>query len=106
MMNDIDSDNRFVGSGDELNPGEGSFDQMNDQMNDAVSAGGRDGTQPGTITPDMKIAVIGSGMMGEAVIGGLLQRGIAQAEQIYASDKSAERGSSLSPALQHTHRRQ
>ncbi len=40
---------------------------------------------------DLKISVIGSGAMGEAVIGGLLRRELISAEQILACDPSEER---------------
>ncbi len=41
------------------------------------------------------IALIGSGAMGEAIIGGLLRTGLTTAEHILASGPRAERGEEL-----------
>lgn len=44
---------------------------------------------------DLRIAVVGSGVMGEALIGGLLSRGGLQPQQIIAAVPRAERGAEL-----------
>ncbi len=44
---------------------------------------------------NMKVAFIGSGVMGEAMIKGLLNKQLIKAEQIYASDPRTERGDEL-----------
>ncbi len=45
--------------------------------------------------PSEKIAFIGSGVMGEAIIAGLIRQGIAQPSQLVAAGPRPERGSDL-----------
>jgi pyrroline-5-carboxylate reductase len=48
-----------------------------------------------TMRADLKVAFIGSGAMGEAMIQGLLKQGLAEKQNIVAADPLAERGARL-----------
>ena len=47
------------------------------------------------ILPELRIALIGAGAMGEAIINGLLQQGIVHSEQIMVSEPRVERRQEL-----------